>query len=168
MHRQTRQFACALAVLLLFSCTAVFSADSPAPQLAHTLSALVKAQGTVTAIGGTMQSLGLNVSVPSATSYQEVESGEQIKYDSGGNGYLSIFEQNPPNPFFYSKSITVRTTARTTPSLPESYSVPSSLSPFLSATNRTQSGDASIRALAQQVTSGPGRLSRKWRSLQYT
>ncbi len=141
----------ALALLIILS-SPLFAQELP--QLASTLSAVVMVQGTVTATGGEIHSLQMNISVPSSTPYQIVEAGEPMRFDSNGNGYLSLSSSSPPNPFTYSKRIGVQSVARTTPSLPESYSVPSDYKQFTSATNRTQSNDAGMRALAQGITSG--------------
>jgi len=143
--------ASVLAIFLLL--TASFAA-SEAPQLASTLSAVVWVQGTVTATGGQMHSLQMNVSVPSSTPYQIVEAGELMKFDPYGNGYLSISSSNPTNPFTYSKKITVQSVARTTPILPESYSVPSDYGQFTSASAHTQSADSGMRKLAEGITAG--------------
>jgi transglutaminase-like putative cysteine protease len=140
-----------LALILLLSAAA---AAQDAPQLATSLSAEVLAQGTVSASGGTMRDLRMNISVPSSEAYQIVEAGEQMLFDAEGNAYLSIHSANPPNPFAYSKKIAVQSVARTTQSLPESYSVPSDYKRFTAATNRTQSGDAGIRKLAEEITQG--------------
>ena len=147
-------FTCALAALALLV-TCAFAAGE-APQLATSLSAVVIEQGTVTATGGELNSLQMNISVPSSTSYQIVEAGEMINFDSDGNGYLAISSSNPSNPFTYSKRIGVQSVARTTPSLPESYSVPSEYKAFSSATNRTQSNDAGVKRLAENITAGAG------------
>jgi transglutaminase-like putative cysteine protease len=141
--------ALALFLLLLSS---LFAQETP--QLASALSAVVWAQGTVTAIGGEIRSLEMNISVPSSTPYQIVEAGEMMKFDSDSNGYLALSSQNPPSPFTYSKRISVQSVARTTPSLPESYSVPSEYRKFSSATARTQSGDSGMRRLAENITAG--------------
>jgi len=122
------------------------------PQLASALSAVVWAQGSVTATGGEIHSLQMNISVPSSTPYQIVEAGELMKFDSDGNAHLLISASNPPNPFTYSKKITVQSVARTTPSLPDSYSVPSDYQQFISATSRTQSSNAIMRKLAENIT----------------
>jgi len=145
MHK----FTFALAFFLLIA--SVF-ASGELSQLASTLSAVVEVQGTVTATGGEINSLHMNVSVPSSTSYQIVEAGEVMTFDSIGNGYLAISSSNPSNPFTYSKRITVQSVARTTPSLPESYSVPSDYQQYISATDRTQSNDAGMRRLAENIT----------------
>ena len=147
MHK----FTCALAFFLFIS--SVF-ASGDAPQLASSLSAVVEMQGMVTATGGEINSLQMNVSVPSSTPYQIVEAGEMMNFDSNGNSHITISSANPPNPFTYSKRITVQSVARTTPSLPESYVVPSDFKQFISATSRTQSDDAGIRKLAQNITAG--------------
>ena len=141
----------ALALFIILS-SSLFAQELP--QLASSLSAVVMVQGTVSATGGEIRSLQMNVSVPSSTPYQIVEAGEPMKFDSDGNGYLSISSSNPPIPFTYSKRITVQSVARTTPELPESYSVPSGYGQFTAATNRTQSNDAGMRALAQDITKG--------------
>ncbi|MCX6771750.1 MAG: transglutaminase-like domain-containing protein [Candidatus Micrarchaeota archaeon] len=143
--------ACVLALFLLLTLS---FASSEAPQLASALSAVVDAQGTVTAIGGEIRSLNMNILVPSSASYQIVEAGEQIQFDSDGNGFLSISATDPPNPFNYSKRITVQSIARTTQSLPESYSMPSEYRSFLVPSNHTQSNDLGIRALAENITQG--------------
>ena len=148
MHKSMR----ALAVFALLAACAF--ADGEMPQLATSLSAVVMEQGSVTATGGQIHSLQMNLSVPSSTPYQIVEAGEMMKFDPDGNGYLAISATDPPNPFTYSKRIGVQSVARTTPSLPESYSVPSEYSVFMSATNRTQSGDAGMRLLAENITAG--------------
>lgn len=140
-----------LALILILSAAA---AAQDAPQLATSLSAEVLAQGTVSASGGTMHDLRMNISVPSSEAYQIVEAGEQMLFDSEGNAHLSIYLANPPNPYSYSKEITVQSVARTTPALPASYSVPADYRRFTAATGRTQSGDAGIRQLAESITQG--------------
>ena len=148
-----QKIACALAFFLLITST---FASGEAPQLASSLSAVVVVQGTVTATGGELRSLQMNVSVPSSTPYQIVEAGEMMQFDTDGNGYFALSSSSPPNPFTYSKRITVQSVARTTPSIPESYSVPSEYRKFSSATNRTQSSDAGMKRLAENITSGAG------------
>ena len=142
---------CALAVILILSLS---FAEGEAPQLASSLSAAIDEHGAVTASGGQVRSLSMNISIPSSTPYQIVEAGEPIQFDSDGNGYLAIFATNPPNPFTYSKKLTVASVSRATPALPESYSVPSSYQPLVAPSNRTQSGDPYIRALAENLTAG--------------
>ncbi|MFA6908200.1 MAG: transglutaminase-like domain-containing protein [Candidatus Micrarchaeia archaeon] len=143
--------ACALAFFLLISAS---FASGEAPQLATSLSAVMMAQGTVTATGGSILSLQMNLSVPSSAPYQIVEAGEMMKFDSDGNGYLAISAANPPNPFTYSRRIGVQSVARATYSLPENYSVPPEYKKFSSATSRTQSGDEGMRRLAENITAG--------------
>ncbi|MFA6328760.1 MAG: transglutaminase-like domain-containing protein [Candidatus Micrarchaeia archaeon] len=143
---------CALALFIILSLSSLFAQETP--QLASALSAAVGVHGTVSATGGDIRSLQMNISIPSSTPYQIVEAGEKMEFDSDGNGYLAISSANPSNPFTYSKRIGVQSVARATPSLPESYSVPQEYWKFSSATNRTQSGDAGIRALAQNITAG--------------
>ena len=143
--------ACALALFIILS-SSLFAQETP--QLASALSAVVMEQGTVTAIGGEIHGLQMNLSVPSSTPYQIVEAGEMMNFDSEGNGYLAISATNPSNPFVYSKRITVQSVARTTFSLPESYSVPLEYRQFTSATDRTQSNNTGMRQLAQNITAG--------------
>jgi transglutaminase-like putative cysteine protease len=143
--------ALALALFILLSASL---AAEEAPQLASALSAVVEAQGTVTAAGGEIRSLQMNISVPSSTPYQSVEVGEMLKFDTDGNGYIAISATEPPNPFTYSRRIGVQSIARTTRSLPESYSVPLEYRQFTYATSRTQSNDTGIRLLAEGITMG--------------
>ena len=143
--------ACALAIVLLL---AMPFADGEAPQLASSLSASIDAHGTVTASGGSIRSLSLNISIPSSTPYQMVEAAGPMEFDSEGNSYLSISAQNPPNPFTYSKTISVDAISRATPVLPQSYSIPAPYQALVSPSNHTQSDDLYIRALAKNITEG--------------
>jgi hypothetical protein len=145
----------ALIVFLLLSLAmGVFSAAAIAPQLSSSLFAQVDVEGTISAVGGEIYSLDINISIPTSTPYQIVEAGEQMKFDEFGNGYLGMSIKNPANPVSYSKKIIVQSVARTTDFLPGSYSVPSTYRPYMLPTNRTQSDDGGIRALAQNITAG--------------
>jgi hypothetical protein len=145
------RLAAFLAILLALP---LLSFAQETPQLASSLSAEIEVHGTVTASGGSIHSLEMNISVPTTTSYQAVDVGEQVQKDSNGNGFLSISAQNPANPFAYTKMISVQATSRSTPFLPESYIVPSQYGVFTLSTNRTQSNDSSLQQLAQQITYG--------------
>ena len=146
--------AAALAIFLIL--TMPFAA-SEVPQLSSSLSAEISEQGTITAVGGEIRSLALNLSIPSSAPsapYQVVDAGEPMQFDADGNAYLAISSQGTTRRFTYSKKISVQSVARSTPTLPRSYSVPSQYSSYLLATSRTQSDDDGMRKLAQQVTSG--------------
>jgi len=145
--------ASALAIFLLLT---ISFAAGEAPQLSSSLSAAVSESGAITATGGDIRSLALNISIPSSAPsapYQVVDAGEPMLFDSDGNAYLAISTQTPTRRFTYSKQISVQSVARSTPALPKTYSVPSQYLRFSAATNRTQSNDEGIRKLAQQITS---------------
>ena len=143
-----------LAILLALLALPLLSFAQETPQLVSSLSSEIEVNGTVTAHGGDIHSLDMNISVPTTTPYQAVDAGSAVKKDGDGNGYLSVSVQNPVNPFSYTKKITVQALSRTTPFLPESYIVPPEYGVFSLPTNRTQSDDFRIQKLAQAITSG--------------
>lgn len=140
------------ALLLLLVLIIPAPAFAQAPQLASSASIVVEESGTITALGGQMKDLELNLSVPISNEHQLVQGAEGAFFDSEGNPYIRISEPAPPNPFRYARSISVQTSERATSSLPASYVVPAEYAQFYSATYRTQSDDAQIRELALQIT----------------
>ncbi len=140
----------AAALLLFFALQHAGAIEKP--QLASYSSTIIYENGTVSVIGGEMQSLDINISIPRSTPYQQVDSSRLVRNDSEGNPYIKIVEAAPSNPFFYSRRSIVQAYARATPYLPADYVVPQEYSHFLSPTPRTQSNNAGIAALASQLT----------------
>ena len=124
------------------------------PQLVNSASVFINESGTVLALGGTMKDLWLRIPVPVQSDYQNVSADLPYKLDKDGNPYMEISETNPASPFSYSRSVLVHTSARTTGSLPGKVSMSQDEMRFLSPTNRTQSDDPAIAALAANLTSG--------------
>ena len=143
-----RKLLLLLAILILPA--AAFPVE--VPPLASAASILVDAKGTVSVSGGQMKDLELNLSIPIANEYQQVQYDGQVLQDAEGNPYIRIAEAAPSNPFTYSKQVAMQTSERRTTSLPASYVIPSEYSQYYSSTARTQSGDPKIRELALRIT----------------
>ena len=143
-----------LLLLALCAITLSFAVDANNPQLASAASVQIVESGTISATGGHIASLELDIPIPVSSSYQEVQAGGQSFIDGQGNPYIQISESSPSNPFTYSKSIFVRTDKRDTTSLPESFQVPQSLAQYLQPSSLTQSDDSRIKALAEGITAG--------------
>lgn len=142
-----------LPALFAFCMMALSFADSlQEPQLASSATVEIYENGTVFASNGQILTLELNVPVPTSTAYQSVQAGGQAYIDAEGNSYLKITSSSPPNPFQYSERVLVQMDRRQTTSLPASYEVPANYSLFISPTNKTQSDDPRIRALAGNIT----------------
>lgn len=143
------------AILFLFVLLpAVFAESDQDPHMASYASAIVREQGTVSVSVGQIKDLEVNISVPTSTPYQStaIQSGDRVNYDGNGNPSVKISETSPPNPFTYSKTIAVETSARSTPSLPASYTIPADYAAYVQPTSRTQSDDDAIRTLAEKIT----------------
>ncbi|VVC00361.1 Transglutaminase-like superfamily protein [uncultured archaeon] len=143
----------AFALLSLVLLPAVF-AQIQNPQLALSANVTIDENGTVTATGGQMRGISINISVPLSSPYQKVETQSARRLDEEGNDYIVVSSSSPANPFHYSERITVSSIARSTDSLPDSYEVPPEAAQYLAQTSRTESGDPQIRALAQNITAG--------------
>ena len=124
------------------------------PQMASSASIVVNESGTVLVAGGGMKNLWLRVPVPIDSEYQQVSSDLPYRLDPDGNPYVEINVSRPPNPFLYSMASTVKSVWRTTGSLPETSVMGEGELKYLAATNRTQSDDAEIVALAANITAG--------------
>ena len=92
--------AAALVLLALISLQS--AATDPSPQLASYSEVEIYQQGTISALGGNLKTIVLNLSLPRSTEYQAVRSGISSLSDSEGNSYLQIAVNSPPNPFTYS------------------------------------------------------------------
>jgi hypothetical protein len=127
MNAQVR----ALAILLLFF-QAFLQADGIGePTLVSWTDTTVTKTGTVRAVGGSFVTLELNISAPQRTEWQiPVYSGGVVS-DAEGNAFNSIKENSPPNPYSYSVSTLVRTSARSTQKLPPDYVVPEGYREYL-------------------------------------
>ena len=142
-----------IAAILL---SGVVCAQSIVPALASSSSVILDENGSVRVSPGVFYSLSINLSIPSLTSYQKVQSADEPVEGADGNYYLPIVAKGPENYFFYSHQMAVQTSARSTSSLPASFSVPAEYAKYLSPTNRTQSGDAEIQKAAQEAVAGAG------------
>lgn len=144
-----------LAIALLLAASLHFAQGQKIiPALANSSSVVLEESGTISVSPGSFRSISLNISVPSVRPYQQVDYPQAPLTDSEGNPYIRISEQNPKNPFIYSKKMEVRTSARKTPSLPAKFAVPNGFSKYLLPTNSTQSDDSEIIFASQQATSG--------------
>ena len=144
----------ALIAIAIFLLGMLRAQDGVAPQLVSSASVFINDSGTVLALGGTMKDLWLRIPVPMQSDYQGVDADSPYKLDADGNPYMEINESNPASPFTYSKSVMVRTSGRATESLPSLVSVSQNEMKFLSPSNRTQSDNPSIEALAANLTAG--------------
>lgn len=144
--------AAILAFALLLSCL-LYSQDI-VPALASSSSVLLEENGTVGISPGVFYTLSINLSIPSDSPYQQVKSAQEPKKDAEGNSYLPISATGPNDYFSYSRQVAVQASARTTPSLPASFSVPEGYAKYLSATARTQSDDPEIKKAAQETVAG--------------
>ncbi|MCX8175520.1 MAG: transglutaminase-like domain-containing protein [Candidatus Micrarchaeota archaeon] len=122
------------------------------PQLAQSAQITIDESGTIRVIGGSMEDLSLNLSIPASEEYQQVSADEPVYKDENGNSFIRIYSASPANPFSYSRSIRVGTRARISPELPASYIVPAEISRYVLPTSRTQSDDGEIAALARKIT----------------
>ena len=124
------------------------------PALATSSSVLLEENGSVRVSPGVFYKLSINLSIPSSTQYQQVQPSQEPKTDSEGNSYLPISATGPNDYFFYSRQVAVQTSARTTPTLPATFTVPAEYAKYLQSTARTQSSDPEIRKTAQEATAG--------------
>jgi len=148
MHKAI--FAAALLLLLLpVPCTAQKIGN---PQLINYASVSIDENGSVSALGGQMHDLSLNLSIPVTHMYQQVQSNDRPMTDSDGNSYIAIASPDPPNPFLYSRKIRVQSTWRATGTLPSVYVIPSELQRSLLPTDRTQSANRQIKDIAASIT----------------
>ncbi len=142
--------------LSIVSFAAVAVTDITEPVLVNRLDSEVVENGQVAAVGGQMTSLRLNVSIPRLTEYQNVEykgPGTLVR-DQEGNAFASIAEENPANPYSYSASAKVRTIARATTELPESFVVPYELETYAQPSADIQSDSGEMKNLSQQIIAG--------------
>jgi len=109
-------------------------------------------QGTLTAVGGELKYVSMNVSVPPNTDYQAVSVDKPVRTVDGRNSIATIESTNPSNPFSYSISSSVDVKTRRTLSLPESYQLDYSQMRYTQPSKRVQSDDADIRSLARNIT----------------
>ncbi len=154
MHRKLSGRVFFASVFFMLILSSLSFSQIEAPQLASIATVRVEENGTVRAVGGEMSEVKIDVSVPLQGPYQSTQSQSQVRSDAYGNQFISIQSTHPPNPFTYHEEIIVHSKARTTDSLPESYVIPESMSIYLSPTPRTQSDNAKIRSIAQDITSG--------------
>ncbi|MCX8198060.1 MAG: transglutaminase-like domain-containing protein [Candidatus Micrarchaeota archaeon] len=136
-------------LLLVFG---ALSAEALNPRLAHYSSVLIDESGQVSIEGGEIKDLAINLTIPPSRPYQQVQANDKVLSDPLGNSFISIKASNPPNPFYYSRQVLVKSYSRTTKSLPERFSPPPDAAAFLSQTNRTQSNDRAIQELAFRIT----------------
>ncbi|MCX6777042.1 MAG: transglutaminase domain-containing protein [Candidatus Micrarchaeota archaeon] len=109
-------------------------------------------KGTVTAVGGELKYVSMNVSVPPNTDYQSVASNKPARTVDGRNSIAIIESTNPSNPFSYSISSSVNVKTRRTFSLPQSYQLGYSERLYMQPSTRVQSDDADIKSLARNIT----------------
>ena len=138
--------------LLAVSLAATFAEGVQNPALAASATITDTDSGTITVSGGSMNSLQLNISVPMSSDYQAVQYQETPHYDPEGNPFISVSSQSPGSSFQYSRWSKISTITRTTDDLPAGYIVPAEYAAFYSPTQRTQSDDPEIKALAEQIT----------------
>ncbi|MCX8194889.1 MAG: transglutaminase domain-containing protein [Candidatus Micrarchaeota archaeon] len=143
----------ALAILLILLAIAVISGQAiQNPVTIRSATISIDENGTISISKGEFRSIEINLSIPSSTPYQKVQVNDKVNTDAEGNQFITISSKSPTNPFVYSKRMLVETSARTTKSLPSNYVVDSHLLKYLVATNRTQSGKAEIRQIAEEIT----------------
>ncbi len=143
-----------LAIITLLIIPSLFAQNIAVPQLISSASLMINESGTVLVHGGEMKDLLLKIQVPISSEYQKVEVDQPFEIDLNGNPYVEISRQNPANPFHYSIGMRVHATQRKTESLPEQTVLSAQEMAFLSPTNRTQSSDAQMVALAKNITLG--------------
>ena len=83
-----------LAVLAIISFS--FSATIPDSQLASSANVQILESGTVTATGGQIMSLDVNIPLPASSAYQSVQASGQSHADSQGNPYIKVVRTRRP------------------------------------------------------------------------
>ena len=86
-----------IAAILL---SGVVCAQSIVPALASSSSVILDENGSVRVSPGVFYSLSINLSIPSLTSYQKVQSADEPVEGADGNYYLPIVAKGPENYFF--------------------------------------------------------------------
>ena len=140
----------ALLLLLLAQLSLAIVIENP--KLVRSMRATVMESGTITAIGGSMSYLELNVTIPQNSSYQRITYVGRLVTDEEGNQLANIRVSNPSNPYPYSVESHGDFSARTTDSLPATYVVPPEYAPYLAPGPKVQSNDPEIRRLAEELT----------------
>ena len=142
-------------VLFLFALTfAAAQAGAANPALVTAINFTLSEAGQVQCSGDTMRDLIVNISLPGNSPYQTVRSDANVTGDSQGNAFAIISSANPANPFHFNISLSGTVTERTTRSLPAVYYVGAEFGPFLSPSDKIQSGDPAIAAAARSAIVG--------------
>ena len=145
----------ALAIILILGILGSASAQMiENPQLVESASITINENGSVIVAGGAMRDIWIKIPIPVSSPYQQVQVNSAYKTDANGNPYVEIKEDNPTNPYQYGRVIDVQTIARKTESLPERYAMGKEEMRFLSPTEKTQSKDQKIVAMAANITAG--------------
>ncbi|MEM4348177.1 MAG: transglutaminase-like domain-containing protein [Candidatus Anstonellaceae archaeon] len=132
----------------------VCSQSALSPYLVTSATVNINESGTVIVHGGELRYMQLKIQIPRNSTYQQVLADHAIRTDEHGNAYMIIEEKNPKNPFLYSVGIEAKTKNRKVINLPEDFRLTAEELIYLSPTNRTQSNDSRIIALAKNITEG--------------
>ncbi|MFH1448256.1 MAG: transglutaminase domain-containing protein [Candidatus Micrarchaeota archaeon] len=141
---------CLMLVLLILS-TQV-DAKIGEPVLVSSIETVVIKTGTVRALGGELNSVELNISVPLKTDWQMPVYSVKTINDHEGNTIATVKSDSPQNPFTYAISSDVLTKARVTDSLPDAYTVPDELEIYALPSENIQSDNNAIREMAEGIT----------------
>ena len=142
----------AFAMFLLLLCLPLMARQIDDPQRVSYVGATIEEKGTVEVSGGSPERLTIRFPIPISSPYQQVEYEGEPQYDSQGNPYWRMVVDDPPNPYSYSKTIKVTTTARRTAALPSNYTIGPEFSNSLRPNADVQSDSKEIRELALRIT----------------
>ncbi len=121
--------------------------------VARATSTLVE-EGTISVSGGSFREVQINVSLPQTGGSQKATFDDtySIYTDAEGNLRATISKTTREREFDYKITSTVETNAVSTTSLPETFVSPSEYAKYLAASQKVQSDDEAIRALALKIT----------------
>lgn len=136
-------------LLLLFG---VFAADELVPQRISRADFYIYNTYVVSSTSGLVSDLRLNVSIPLDGVLTQVPPGASRVSDSDGNSFLSIRQDNPPMPYFFTYNLSVHTEFRPLANLPSAGPLPRSLGSYLISTPAMPASDPAIKGLAANIT----------------
>jgi hypothetical protein len=143
-----------LSLMFLFqpahALTAMESRVLEDPASVSELTVEIDIYGTVN-VDGNPTWVGMNVTIPQVSEYQDVIIDMEKITDSTGTVFGVIEANDPGSSYSYSKKATVRTRAIYTTSIPRSYAIPENVKMYLQPTENIQSDDPSIKSTAGSI-----------------
>jgi hypothetical protein len=133
-----------------YALTAMESRVLEDPASVSELTVEIDIHGTVN-VDGSPTWMGMNVTIPQVSEYQDVTIDMDKITDSTGTVFGIIESNNPGNSYSYSKKATVKTRAIYTTSIPSSYTIPEGVKMYLQPTENIQSDDPSIKSAAESI-----------------